>query len=67
MARMMNERELLEFYEVNRRLSLDQQSQGKLAAAERTVKFTREIEKQLYRFLDPSSSESNSNVRAHQD
>ena len=67
MARMMNEKELLEFYEVNRRLSLEQQSRGKLAAAERTAEFTREIEKHLYRFLGPMSSEGNSIGRAGQD
>lgn len=67
MARMMNEKELLEFYEINRQLSLDQQSQGKLAAAERTVELTREIEKHLHRFLDPSSSEGHYNGRARWD
>ena len=67
MARMMNEKELLEFYEINRQLSLEQQSQGKLAAAERTAELTREIEKHLYRFLGPMSSEEDSTGRARQD
>ena len=67
MARMMNEKELLEFYEINRQLSLEQQSQGKSAAAERTAEFTREIEKHLYRFIGPMSSEGKSIGRAGQD
>ena len=67
MARMMNEEELLEFYEINRQLSLEQQAQGKLAAAERTAEFTREIEKHLYRLLGPMSSEGNSIGRARPD
>ena len=54
---MMNENELLEFYEVNQQLSLHQQSQGKLVEAERTVRFAWEIEKHLYRFLETYNSE----------
>ena len=57
MARMMNENELLEFYEVNQQLSLHQQSQGKLLEAGRTDWFAREIEKHLYRFLETYNSE----------
>ena len=56
MARTMTEKELLEFHEINRRLSSSLKSKGQLADAERHAGLMCEIEKHLYKFADERAS-----------
>lgn len=58
MARTMTENELLEFYEINRRLSSSLESKGQLADAKRHAGLMCEIEKHLHRFADEQASKS---------